>query len=271
MIEHSQRSRSLSGRLWRGRPRRGCRDGRPRRACAAARKGTGSPLIRITRLSPPVTICGQVALHDGVLMAVVRQGLEHHVAILVALIEHEDRSAAHPVQRLADGLAMLACRNSPMSCMSRVISVGAQHSGNQAVYTFSFMSRRPCGSLQTSAPCSARPIQDVGAVDVLDVERRVLAHQDHVVIAQFGGNARAADEPRLRIVQDLERREPAAGDAVPQAKIAELGVVNLPAARPGPPVGSPSVESLAGLMVSMGSITTTSRTPEDISTTSNRS
>ena len=34
----------------------------------------------------------------------------------------------------------------------RVISVGAQHWGNQAVKTFSFMSRRPCGRLATNAP-----------------------------------------------------------------------------------------------------------------------
>src|SRR6266404_2986794 len=34
-------------------------------------------------------------------------------------------------------------RSSLMSCMSREINVGAQHSGNHAVYTFSFMSRRP--------------------------------------------------------------------------------------------------------------------------------
>ncbi len=39
-----------------------------------------------------------------------------------------------------------------MPAMSRVIRVGAQHSGNQAVKTFSFMSRRPWGRLTTSAP-----------------------------------------------------------------------------------------------------------------------
>ncbi len=42
-----------------------------------------------------------------------------------------------------------------MSAMSRVMSVGAQHSGNQAVYTFSFMSRRPCGRFTTSAPAAS--------------------------------------------------------------------------------------------------------------------
>ena len=42
-----------------------------------------------------------------------------------------------------------------MSAMSRVIRVGAQHCGNQAVYTFSFMSRRPCGRFTTSAPASS--------------------------------------------------------------------------------------------------------------------
>ena len=40
--------------------------------------------------------------------AVVGQGLEHHARVLVAGLEHEDRMAAHAVQRLADDLAVLA-------------------------------------------------------------------------------------------------------------------------------------------------------------------
>src|ERR1700692_4290827 len=38
---------------------------------------------------------GKVSLYDGIARAVVRQCLEHHVAVLVALFEHEDRAAPH--------------------------------------------------------------------------------------------------------------------------------------------------------------------------------
>ena len=67
-----------------------------------------------------------------------------------------------------------------MSAMSRVISVGAQHCGNQAVYTFSFMSRRPCGRLHDEHPVGFGALEDVRRIDVFHVERRVLPHEDAV-------------------------------------------------------------------------------------------
>ena len=45
-----------------------------------------------------------------------------------------------------------------------------------------------------------RPIEDVGRVDVLDVERRVLAHQDDVDVAEPKVFFRAEFEPVVRIV-----------------------------------------------------------------------
>jgi len=58
------------------------------------------------------------------------------------------------------------------------------------------------------------PIEDVGAVDVFDIEWRVLAHQNNVEFAEFSRGARAASEPIAQIVEDLERRQVAPGDTV---------------------------------------------------------
>ena len=68
-------------------------------------------------------------------------------------------------------------------------------------------------------------------VDVLGIEGRILAHQDHVEFTQFGALRRAPREPRSGIVEHLERREPAPGDAVAQPKVLLLRIEELPAAR----------------------------------------
>src|SRR6266849_1352106 len=68
---------------------------------------------------------GKVSLYDGIARAVVRQCLEHHVAVLVALFEHEDRAAPHAVQRLADGLAVLAQELAHVAHVARYQGRGA--------------------------------------------------------------------------------------------------------------------------------------------------
>ncbi len=74
-------------------------------------------------------------------------------------------------------------------------------------------------------------LQDVGAVDVLGIEGRILAHQNHVEFTQFGVLSRAPREPCSRIVEHLQGGEAAPGDAVAQPKVLLFGIKELPAAR----------------------------------------
>ena len=79
----------------------------------------------------------------------------------------------------------------------------------------------------------------------------------------LGSKSGAALKPSSRIVENLERRDPAPGDAVAQRQIAELGVEDLPTARLRGEQDA-RVVSLAGLMDSIGSITTIARTADDM-------
>ena len=72
-------------------------------------------------------------------------------------------------------------------------------------------------------------IQYVSAVDVFHVERRILAHQDGIVFAQFGRRPRNALEPRSQIVEHLKRRETPPSHPIPQIQILLFGVEQLPA------------------------------------------
>src|ERR1700724_673073 len=78
----------------------------------------------------------QIALHDGIARAVVRQRLEHDVAVLVALFEHEDRAAAHSVQRFADGLAVLAQELAHVAHVARYQRRGAAFRKPRGVHLF---------------------------------------------------------------------------------------------------------------------------------------
>ena len=232
MTEHSQRSRSLSGRLSALAPA-----ARLPRWSAAVRHALQRERhgLAVDENHPVVASrddLGEVTLHDGIFMPVVRQGLEYHIAILVALLEDEYGAPAHAVQRFADGFAVL------LEKFAHVMHVARDQRGRAAfrepgrIDLLVHVPKAP-GVVADQGPLPARALQDVGAVDVLGVERRVLAHQDDVVIAESCGHALAAREPPFRIVHDLERREPSAGNAVPQPQVAQLGVVYLPPPRLG--------------------------------------
>jgi hypothetical protein len=101
-----------------------------------------------------------------------------------------------------------------MSAMSRVINVVAQ----------------ALRSIHDERALELGALQDVSGVDVLHVERRVLAHQDRVQLGE-ARHARLAElEPVLEVVADAQGTQAPEGDAVAQPQIALLGVPERPAA-----------------------------------------
>src|SRR5690606_19908434 len=77
-----------------------------------------------------------------------------------------------------------------------------------------------------------RPLEDVGRIDVLQVERRVLAHQHHVELAEGALVLAFEAEPALEVVPDGDGPGAREGLAPPQPEIRLLHVVDL-----GPPPG----------------------------------
>jgi len=72
-------------------------------------------------------------------------------------------------------------------------------------------------------------LQQVGAVDELHVEGRILAHQDHVQLGQGAVLFIAQFEPARGVGEDLQRAHLRAGLAGTQIKVALLHVEQLPA------------------------------------------
>ena len=125
--------------------------------------------------------------------------------------------------------------NAVMSAALRVISVGAQHCGNHAVNTFSFMSRRPCGRFATNAPCDLGALEDVGGVDVFGVERRILAHEHAVEFAQLlHARARRARTTSSGSANTCERPAAAERDAIAQEEVRLLEIRELASHEPPP-------------------------------------
>ncbi len=230
ICEHSHRSRSLSGRLSARAP--AARLPRLSSARGYPLQGKGHRLS-VDQNDPAIAgghDLRQVALHDGVAGAVVGQRLEHDVAVLVALFQNEYGSPSHAVQGLAYRFAVLAQE------FAHVVHVAGDEGGRAAlgkpgrVHLLVHVPQalRPVADQRALA---LRTIQNVRGVDVLGVEGRILAHQNHVEFTQFGVLRLAAHKPRLGIVEHLERRQTPPGDAVAQPKVLLLRVEELPAAR----------------------------------------
>ena len=81
--------------------------------------------------------------------------------------------------------------------------------------------------------CQLRAIQDIGRVDILHIEWRILAHQDHIEIAQFDRPAGPKFEPVVVIITNCEPRRLAHRFAREHAEIALLEIVNFGAATHG--------------------------------------
>ncbi len=170
-----------------------------------------------------------VTLHDGVPPAVLGERLEHHVGVLVARLEHEDRAAAHAVERLADRPAVLAQERVHVRHVARDERrcAALREPGRVHLLVHVAQALRPVHDQRTG---SLGAFEDVRRVDVLGVEWRVLAHQDHVEVAEPLDLRLAAREPVARVVPHLDRVRAAHRHTVAQPQAAEFEVRELPAA-----------------------------------------
>ena len=93
----------------------------------------------------------------------------------------------------------------------------------------------PQGRRAVDHHCTAlgRTFQNIGAVDVLGVEGRVLAHQDDVQLAQVNVRQWLEPIPVIAAVAHCEPARRAQCFTIRQAQIFLLEVVQLPAARLG--------------------------------------
>ena len=151
--------------------------------------------------------------------AVLGQRLEDDVGVLVALVDHEDRPAAHAVQGLADDSRMLAQES------VHVAHVARDQRGRAAL-------REPgrvdllvhvAQALRAVHDQRARQLgalEDVGRVDVLGVERRILAHQHDVEVAERHDVGSPRVNQSLGIVAHRDRMRAAVRHAVAQPEVA---------------------------------------------------
>ena len=107
--------------------------------------------------------------------AAAGQGFEDHVQVRPRRRGRGRSTPAHAVQRLQHRLAMFADEGPERSRLA-AHQVGGQHCRNSSAASFSFRSRRPCGSLTTRRALAPGEAEDLGVVQVVGVDRRI-AHQ----------------------------------------------------------------------------------------------
>ena len=202
----SQRSRSVrarlsalapAARLPRWSPARGHAHQRVRHGLAVHQQDPGVPAGRDF---------GQVTLRDCVAAAAVGERLEYHPRVSVALPDDEDGAAAHAVERLEHGLAMLAEEGLHRRHVARDQGrcAAVREPGRVGLLVHVPQALRPVHDQGARLLC---PLEQVGRVDVLHVEGRVLAHQHCVDGAELADVGLADAVPGLPFADDLERRE----------------------------------------------------------------
>src|SRR4029077_6374249 len=124
--------------------------------------------------------------------------LEHDIDVLVIALEHKNGTSPHPVERLADDPPMRERERGQL----------AHNACNQSRRTAFW---EPCRVyLLVHIPQALRPVDDesalfpaalenVRAVDVFGIERRILTHQNAVELAQRPDARLAELKPALRI------------------------------------------------------------------------
>ena len=159
----------------------------------------------------------------------VGQGFENHREIRVALAVAEDRGAAHAVQGFENDVTLLAGK------LAQNVGAAADQGGRRQL-------REQGGEhLLVAVAQALRAIdhqaagllglfQQVGGVDELVVEGRILAHQDHVQILQRLIDFRAELEPACSIIEYLQRTQACAGLAGALIEVLLFHVEQLPAA-----------------------------------------
>ena len=171
-------------------------------------------------------------MHDRKAFAGVGQGLEHDIAILVALLQHEDRASAHAIERFRHGLAVLAqkIRHGVHIARDQCGRAALREPGRVGLFVHI---AQPLRIIDHDRALGLRAVQDVGRINELHVERRVLAHQNDVVVAQSTRLRLAEFEPVLGIVGDLEGCRASEGNSIAEPELVLFGIPDLPAAALG--------------------------------------
>ncbi len=94
-------------------------------------------------------------------------------------VDDEDRAPAHAVQRLADGLAVLAHEGGHVRHVAGD-ERGRARLGEPGGVDLLVHVPQALGAIADQHPFDLGPLEHVGGVDVLHVEWRVLPHQDDV-------------------------------------------------------------------------------------------
>ena len=143
------------------------------------------------RLSP-ARISGEIALRDGEIAAVVGQRFQDHVEIRIAAPTAEDRTAAHAVERLEHHVTVLGDEAFDL------MRIAGDERGRdtlrkmQREQFFVGVAQR-LRIVDDQHAGALRQFQHHRVVEELLVERRILARQDHVDLAQVTpGSARRA-------------------------------------------------------------------------------
>ena len=185
------------------------------RQCVRHRFALDQEHARVTRFHD----VGNVALREREALPVVGEGLEHHACVEIALAEHEDRAATHAVQGLADDFAVLAQEAGHLPHVARDQGRRAALREPGRVDLLVHVPQ-PLRAVDDEHTLALGALEDVGAVDVLGVKRRILAHQDAPQGAQGFDSRLPQGEPPGGVGPDRERSHAPERDAVAQQQIA---------------------------------------------------
>jgi hypothetical protein len=126
----------------------------------------------------------EVALGHGLAQAALRQRLQDHVEVGLAGLCPEDRAPAHAVERLEHRLAVLRHEGLELGGVpadQRRRAALREEQGRELLVVVP----QALGVVHHRRPGPLGQAQDLGVVDVLLVDGRVLAHQHDVPGVQF--------------------------------------------------------------------------------------
>ena len=143
------------------------------------------------------------------------------MAVLIARLNNKNGPSAHTIQGLADDFAVLALEGFHVAHVAGDercrAAVGKPRRINLLVHV-----AQPLGAVDYEHPSHLGSIEDVRRIDVLHVERGVLAHQDHVQISERSRHGFTPAKPALQITVDLKWGQFTHRDAISEVKVAHL-------------------------------------------------
>ncbi|MNE17281.1 hypothetical protein D3C80_1102560 [compost metagenome] len=146
----------------------------------------------------------QVALRHDLLGAVEGEGLEDHREVRVAGAMAEDRRTAHAIKGFENDVTLFFGK------LAQNVRSSADHGrrrqlGEQGGEELLVAVAQALRAVDHQHAGTFGLLQQVGGVDVLVVEGRVLAHQDHVQFGQRDVGLGLQLEPVLRVEEHLQR------------------------------------------------------------------